>query len=137
MEADELDGLVLPGGYGAAKNLCDFAVKGADCSVHPEVARLVCDVHSQGKPVASLCIAPALIAKVLGREKPRLTIGTDEATAKGLEAMGASHVPCSVTELVVDREKKLVSSPAYMLGKRISDVAEGIDKAVAALLEMA
>jgi enhancing lycopene biosynthesis protein 2 len=137
LEAAELDGLVLPGGYGAAKNLCDFAVKGALCSVHPEVARLVCDVHSQGKPVASLCIAPAVIAKVLGREKPRLTIGTDEATAKGLEAMGAQHVACAVTELAVDREKKLVSSPAYMLGKRISEVAEGIDKAVAALLEMA
>jgi enhancing lycopene biosynthesis protein 2 len=137
MKADELDGLVLPGGFGAAKNLCDFAVKGADCGVHPEVARLVREVHAQGKPVGAVCIAPALVAKVLGKEKPRLTIGTDEATAKGLEAMGATHVACAATELAVDRERKLVSTPAYMLGKSISEVAEGIDKAVGALLDMA
>jgi enhancing lycopene biosynthesis protein 2 len=136
VKADELDGLVLPGGYGAAKNLCDFAVKGAACGVHPEVARIVREVHAQGKPVAALCIAPAVLAKVLGSEKPTLTIGTDEATAKGLEAMGARHLACAATELAVDRPRKLVSTPAYMLGKRISEVAEGIDKAVGALLEM-
>ena len=137
VKADELDGLVLPGGFGAAKNLCDFAVKGADCSVHPEVARLVREVHAQGKPVGAVCIAPALVAKVLGKEKPKLTIGTDAATAKGLEAMGAEHVACGVAQLAVDRGKKLVSTPAYMLGKSISEVAEGIDKAVGALLDMA
>ena len=113
------------------------AVAGPSCTAHPEVARLVCAVHAQRKPVAALCIAPAVLARVLGAEKPKLTIGTDEATAQALAAMGAQHVACSVTELAVDREKKLVSSPAYMLGKRISEVAEGIDKAVAALLEMA
>jgi len=137
VKADELDGLVLPGGFGAAKNLCDFAVKGADCSVHPEVARLVREVHAQGKPVGAVCIAPALVAKVLGKEKPKLTIGTDAATAKGLEAMGAEHVACGVAQLAVDRGKKLVSTPAYMLGKSISEVAEGIDRAVGALLDMA
>jgi len=137
VKAGEIDGLILPGGFGAAKNLCDFAVKGASCAVHPEVARLVREVHAQGKPVGAVCIAPALVAKVLGGEKPRLTIGTDEATARGLEAMGATHVACAVSELAVDRERKLVSTPAYMLGKRISEVADGIDKAVGALLAMA
>ena len=137
LKAGEIDGLILPGGFGAAKNLCDFAVKGASCAVHPEVARLVREVHAQGKPVGAVCIAPALVAKVLGAEKPRLTIGTDEATAQGLEAMGATHVACAVTEVAVDRERKLVSTPAYMLGKRISEVADGIDKAVGALLAMA
>jgi enhancing lycopene biosynthesis protein 2 len=135
--ADELDGLVLPGGFGAAKNLCDFAVKGADCVVHPEVARLVREVHGQGKPVGAVCIAPTVVAKVLGSERPKLTIGTDESTAAGLEKMGAEHVACGVAELAVDRDRKLVSTPAYMLGKRIGEVAEGIDKAVGALLEMA
>ncbi len=137
VKADELDALILPGGFGAAKNLCDFAVKGADCSVHPEVARLVREVHAQGKPVAAVCIAPALIAKVLGGEAPELTIGTDEATAGALEAMGARHVACPVKEFVVDRERKLVSTPAYMLGQRISEVAEGIDRTVEALLDLA
>ena len=135
--ASELDALILPGGFGAAKNLCDFAVKGADCTVHPEVARLVGEVHAQGKPVAAVCIAPALIAKVLGHEAPELTIGTDEATAGALEAMGARHVACPVKEFVVDRDRKLVSTPAYMLGQSISEVAEGIDRTVEALLELA
>jgi len=95
------------------------------------------EVHAQGKPVGAICIAPALVAKVLGSEKPQLTIGTDAATARSLEAMGATHVACAVSELAVDREKKLVSTPAYMLGQRICEVADGIDAAVAALLEMA
>ena len=137
VSADELDALILPGGFGAAKNLCDFAVAGSDCTVNPDVAALVRQVHDQGKPVAAVCIAPALIAKVLGGETPELTIGTDAGTAGALEAMGARHVACPVDEFVIDRERKLVSSPAYMLGKSISEVAAGIDKTVDALLELA
>jgi len=135
--ADELDALILPGGYGAAKNLCDFAVAGPDCTVNPDVARLVRAVHAQGKPIAAVCIAPALLARVLGDERPQLTIGSDPATAGALEKMGARHVVCPVKELVVDRERKLVSSPAYMLAERISEVAAGIEKTVDALLDMA
>jgi enhancing lycopene biosynthesis protein 2 len=135
--ADELDALILPGGFGAAKNLCDFAVKGADCDVDPGVAALVRAVHKQGKPVAAVCIAPALLAKVLGDEGPELTIGNDADTASALEAMGAAHVACPVREFVVDRERKLISSPAYMLAGNISEAADGIEKTVAALVEMA
>lgn len=137
VSADELDALILPGGYGAAKNLCNFAVAGPDCTVNPDVARLVRAVHAQGKPIAAECIAPALLAKLLGEENPQLTIGNDPGTAGALEAMGARHVACPVDELVVDRERKLISTPAYMLAERIGDAAEGIEKAVDALLEMA
>ena len=137
VDAAELDALILPGGFGAAKNLCDFAVKGADCDVDPGVAALVRAVHDQGKPVAAVCIAPALIAKVLGDEGPELTIGDDADTAGALEAMGATHVACPVAEFVVDQERKLVSSPAYMLANSISEAAEGIERTVATLLEMA
>jgi enhancing lycopene biosynthesis protein 2 len=137
VSADELDALILPGGFGAAKNLCDFAVSGPDCSVHPGVAELVRAVHDQGKAVAAVCIAPALIAKVLGTEGPELTIGTDADTAGALETMGARHVSCPVTEFVVDRDRKLISSPAYMLAQSISEAAEGIEKTVAELMEMA
>jgi len=135
--ADELDALILPGGFGAAKNLCDFAVKGANCEVDPGVAALVRAVHEQGKPVAAVCIAPALLAKVLGDEGPELTIGNDADTADALEAMGAAHVACPVREFVIDRERKLISSPAYMLAEGISEAAEGIEKTVAALVDMA
>jgi len=137
VSADDMDALILPGGFGAAKNLCDFAVSGTDCVVNPDVAALVRAVHEQGKPIAAVCIAPALIAKVLGGISPEITIGSDADTASALEAMGATHVQCPVTEFVVDRQRKIVSSPAYMLGQSISEVAEGIEKTVDALLEMA
>jgi enhancing lycopene biosynthesis protein 2 len=137
VSADELDGLMLPGGFGAAKNLCTFAVAGPDCEVDHGVAELVRAVHAQGKPVAAVCIAPALIAKVLGDKGPELTIGTDADTAAALNSMGAAHVECPVREFVVDRDRKLISSPAYMLAGNISEAAEGIEKAVAALVEMA
>jgi enhancing lycopene biosynthesis protein 2 len=137
LHAADIDGLILPGGFGAAKNLCDFAVKGKDCHADPDVARLIRDVHAQQKPIASVCIAPALIARILGSESPSLTIGNDPGTAVALEAMGARHVECPVREAVVDRERKLISTPAYMLAHRISEAADGIEKAVAALLAMA
>lgn len=137
VSADELDALILPGGFGAAKNLCDFAVKGADCEVNPDVAALVRAVHNQGKPVAAVCIAPALLARVLGDEGPKLTIGNDAGTAGALETMGAAHVECPVREFVIDRERKIITSPAYMLAKRISEAADGIEGTVTALLEMA
>ncbi len=137
VEGDELDALIIPGGFGAAKNLSDFAVRGADCTVHPEVERLVREVHGQGKPVAAVCIAPAILARVLGDESPALTIGTDEGTAGALEAMGATHQACPVTEAVVDRERKLITTPAYMLAQRISEAAAGIEKTVHELLAMA
>ncbi|MCM2256386.1 MAG: isoprenoid biosynthesis glyoxalase ElbB [Vicinamibacteria bacterium] len=137
VEADQVDGLILPGGFGAAKNLCDFAVKGKDCQVDSGVARLVREVHAQGKPVAAVCIAPAVLAGVLGAESPRLTIGNDAATAAALTAMGARHVDCAVDATTIDSEGKLITSPAYMLAGRISEAAEGIEKAVAELLAMA
>jgi enhancing lycopene biosynthesis protein 2 len=137
VSADELDGLMLPGGFGAAKNLCTFAVAGPDCEVDNGVAELVRAVHAQGKPVAAVCIAPALIAKVLGDNGPELTIGTDADTAAALNSMGAVHVECPVREFVVDRDRKLISSPAYMLAGNISEAAEGIEKTVSALVEMA
>ena len=137
VKAEELDALIFPGGFGAAKNLCTFAVAGADCDVDPGVAALVREVHAQGKPIAAVCIAPALLAKVLGSEGPNLTIGNDAGTAGAMESLGANHVACPVTEFVVDRDRKLITSPAYMLAGSISEAAEGIEKTVAALMEMA
>ena len=137
ISADDLDALILPGGFGAAKNLCDFAVNGADCAVNPDVAALVRAVHGQGKPVAAVCIAPALLAKVLGDKSPELTIGNDAGTAGALESMGAAHVECPVREFVIDRERKIITSPAYMLAQSISEAADGIEGTVTALLDMA
>ncbi|NJN63671.1 MAG: hypothetical protein HC882_01520 [Acidobacteria bacterium] len=103
----------------------------------PGVARLVREVHRAGKPIAAVCIAPAVLARVLGDAGVHLTIGTDAKTAAGIEAMGAKHVTCAVREFVVDRERKIVTSPAYMLASRISEAADGIEKTVRTLLELA
>ncbi|MBK8207255.1 MAG: isoprenoid biosynthesis glyoxalase ElbB [Planctomycetes bacterium] len=130
IKAGDLDALVLPGGYGAALNLSDFAAKGAKATVNAEVARLVREVHKAGKPICAICIAPAVIARVLGDEHPVLTIGNDEGTADAIEACGAKHENCAVRDFVVDKERKIVSTPAYMLGPSIAHVAEGIERAV-------
>ncbi|HEX8960279.1 MAG TPA: isoprenoid biosynthesis glyoxalase ElbB [Geobacteraceae bacterium] len=137
VRADELDAVIFPGGYGAAKNLCNFAEKGADATIHPEVARLLREMAAAKKPICAICIAPALVAATLGREyAPKLTIGTDAGTAAAIAATGSEHVQCPVTDFVVDRERKIVSTPAYMLAQRISEAADGIDKAVKATIEL-
>lgn len=135
-DAGTLDALVLPGGFGAAKNLCDFAFRGADCDVNPEVARVVRAVHAAGRPVGAVCIAPVILAKLLGAEKPRLTIGTDPGTAAAIGKMGGEHVSCGGGKAVVDEERRLVTTPAYMLDSPISEVSTGIEKLVAELLAM-
>ncbi|PLX89159.1 MAG: isoprenoid biosynthesis protein ElbB [Desulfuromonas sp.] len=138
VKAGDLDALIFPGGFGAAKSLCSFATKGTECTANPDVARLVREVVAANKPLAAICIAPALIARILGDDKraPSLTVGTDPATAEALETMGAQHVNCPVTEFVVDKDNKLVSTPAYMLAGSIKEAAEGIEKTVQAVLDL-
>ncbi|HIJ87619.1 MAG TPA: isoprenoid biosynthesis glyoxalase ElbB [Desulfuromonadales bacterium] len=131
VQVGDLDAVVLPGGFGAAKNLCDFAVKGSAATVHPEVTRLLREISAAGKPIGAICIAPVVIAAVLGKQlTATVTIGNDSGTAAEIEKTGARHVECPVHEIVVDRKNKIVSTPAYMLATRISEVADGIDKCV-------
>jgi enhancing lycopene biosynthesis protein 2 len=136
VSVQDIDGLVIPGGYGAAKNLCDFAVKGAACTVQPDVEQLIRDMVDKGKPVAAICIAPAVLAKALQGYAPRLTIGNDPDTVAALTAMGAQHVDCPVDGIVVDEKNRLISTPAYMLARDIAEAATGIEKAVQQLLAM-
>ena len=132
-----LDGLILPGGFGAAKNLCDYAFKGVECEVNEHVAAAVRSFHQADKPVGFLCIAPVIAAKLLGPEGVKVTIGNDKQTASDIEAMGASHVPATVDEAVISPGTKIVTTPAYMLGPGISDIAKGIETLVGKVLELA
>jgi enhancing lycopene biosynthesis protein 2 len=134
--AAELDALVLPGGYGAAKNLCDFAAAGPKAKVQAGVLKLVREMHAARKPIAAWCIAPALLAAALKEAHVQLTIGDDPGTARALEAMGAKHVVCPVTEMRVDEVNRIVTTPAYMYDAKIGDVATGIEKAVGELLRL-
>ena len=136
--SEDIDALIFPGGFGVAKNLCDYAMAGSDCSVNPDVFRLVSEVHSAEKPIGVICISPAMMGKVMEKmgEKVSLTIGNDEQTANDLTTMGAKHVTCPVQEIVVDKDKKVVSTPAYMLAGRISEAADGIEKLVKEVIDL-
>lgn len=133
--SENLDALIFPGGFGVAKNLSDYAMAGMECSINPDVLRLSREVHNDGKPIGVICIAPAIMAKILAGET-ELTIGFDEQTASDIDAMGAKHVLCPVDEIVVDKEKKVVSTPAYMEAQSIKQAASGIEKLVAEILNM-
>lgn len=128
------DALVIPGGFGAAKNLSSYAFDGAKCTVNEDVAKAIKDMHACKKPIGALCIAPVLLAKVLG--KGSLTIGDDPATANNLKTMGASHVPTSHGQITIDQENKIVTTPCYMLNARVDQVADGADNLIRAMLEM-
>ncbi len=133
----DLDGVVFPGGYGAATNLCEFATKGPSGEVNPDVRRFIEQMYDARKPIGAMCIAPGLISMVLGRFGVRLTIGTDPTTASTIEKTGAVHVNCPVDEIVVDEEHRIVSTPAYMLGPDIAHIAKGIEKLCYKVVEMA
>lgn len=132
-----VDALILPGGFGAAKNLCDFAFKGPDCAVNPDVEKAIRATRDAGKPIGALCIAPAILAKLFGGEGAKLTIGSDEETAAALEKLGATHCPTTHGEIIVDEGLKLVTSPCYMLDASVSQIADGAANTVAALLKLA
>ena len=137
--ADDIDALIFPGGFGAAKNLCNMAVKGENAEVHSEVSRLVKEIQAKKKPQAAVCIAPAMYAKIFEEESasPILTIGNDKDWSQKIENLGSKHQDCAVQNIVMDKENKIITSPAYMLGKSISEVADGIEKAVMELVVMA
>ena len=134
-KADDFDGLIMPGGLGVAKNLSSFAFEGADCTVNGDVVRAVRETAAQNKPIGALCIAPAVIAKILGDVK--VTIGSDPGTEAAIIKMGASHQQTTHGEIVVDRKHRIVTTPCYMLNARVDQIGEGAENLVKALLEMA
>lgn len=132
--ADTVDALVIPGGFGAAKNLCSYAFDGPKCTVNGDVAKAVQAMHAAGKPIGALCIAPVILAKVLGAVS--LTIGQDPGTATNLAAMGARHIPTLQGEIALDKEHKIVSTPCYMLNSRVDQIADGAEKLIKAMLDL-
>lgn len=126
---EDFDAVIIPGGYGAAKNLSNFATQGGAMKINDKVASFVRAIHRARKPVGLMCIASAMAPKLFG-EGVQCTVGNDEGTSAAINAMGGVHLECGVTEIVVDEKKRIVTTPAYMLGEKMSDVAEGIEKLV-------
>jgi enhancing lycopene biosynthesis protein 2 len=130
----EFDAVVIPGGFGVAKNLCTFAFDGPDCLVNPETETAIITAHEAGLPIGALCIAPVLIAKVLG--KGVMTIGGDEGTASAVETLGALHQITTGDEIVIDKENKIVTSPCYMLDSPLCIIAQGAENVIKALCKL-
>ena len=128
------DGLIFPGGFGVAKNLCTFAVEGTNCSVDPIVEQAIIETHKASKPIGALCISPVLIAKVL--KNIDVTIGMDKGTADAILAFGATHSNTNYGEVVVDRKNKIVTTPCYMLDSTIKQIYEGAFNLVEKIMEL-
>lgn len=136
LKADDYDALLLPGGFGAAKNLTDFAVKGTECTINAHVASACRAFAQSGKPAAYLCIAPTIIPMIY-EHGVQGTIGNDKDTAIAFNHMGGDHINCPVDDFVYDHEHNVLSTPAYMLAGSISEAASGIERLVEKLIELA
>ncbi len=134
LNMEDFDALIMPGGFGVAKNLSTFAFNGPDCTVIPDVENAIKDAVAQGKPIGALCISPAVIAKVL--EGVKVTIGQDKGTADAIEKMGGKHEITNHGEVVVDKTYKTATTPCYMLEATIADIAEGAMNVTKAVFDM-
>lgn len=138
LQVEKFDALVIPGGFGIAKNLCTFAFEGSAASIDRLVASIIVEFHSAKKPIGAICISPALIALSIGDKKPTLTIGSDQGTANELEKLGAQHQDCITSECVVDEKNKIVTTPAYMdSAAKLPDIFSGITKLVNHVIRLA
>ena len=139
IKATDVDGLILPGGFGAATNLSTFATEGPNCSVAPDVERLIGEILAAKKPIGAICIAPAMLARVVGKKDlhPKMTIGNDAQVAGAIAQMGVQHCDCPATEMICDEAHKIVTTPAYMLAQGPAEVYEGIRKCVNEVLRLA
>ena len=136
--ASDYDALVLPGGFGVAKNLCDFAFKGIEAGVRPEVAAFIQAFFEAGKPVGAICISPALVGLCLAAvgKRARLTLGDGPDIRAAMEKLGHDYQSVlTARDIVIDEGLKLVTTPAYMFDDaRLSDVWVGIDRCIEAVL---
>lgn len=137
LDVDAIDAVILPGGFGAAKNISNFAIKGEQATVNKEVAEFLIAAQQAGKPIGFACIAPAIAAQLFGSQGVKFTVGNDPGTAQALQKWGGHHVDCPVDEIVVDAKLKIVTTPAYMLAGRITEAEAGINKLVAEVLKLA
>ncbi|BFN36182.1 isoprenoid biosynthesis glyoxalase ElbB [Fidelibacter multiformis] len=137
-DLNSLDALIFPGGSGIVKNLSNFSDQGPQCTLVPKVERLIIDALEQKKVLGFMCLAPLLAAKagVRAGRKPLVTLGNDPDMARAVEAMGAEHKNCPAVDVVIDTQNQIVTTPAYMLARSISEAETGITKLVRTVLSM-
>ncbi|ODP99576.1 MULTISPECIES: isoprenoid biosynthesis glyoxalase ElbB [Salinivibrio] len=136
LNADDFDALLVPGGFGAAKNLSDFAYNGDPVQVHQDMFA-VCQAFARSeKPAGYMCIAPIMIPQIYPKGV-KGTIGNEPDIAAAFNRMGGEHIECPVSDYVLDQRHHLLSTPAYMLATSVSDAASGINRMVKKLVELA
>ena len=133
-EPEVFDAVIFPGGFGVAKNLCSLAFEGSDCTVDPEVELAVIASVEASIPIGALCIAPTLIVKIL--PGANVTIGNDPETVKVIEKMGGNHYETDLSQVIIDKKYKLVTTPCYMLDAHILQIAEGAQNIVNELIKL-
>ena len=133
--AHELDGVILPGGFGVAKNLCNYAEKGTDLEVIPELDQFLKTMHQLKKPMGFICIAPIMLPKIFGAGI-RGTLGAKGDDARAFSKMGGDHLECCVEQCVYDETFKVLSTPAYMTAQNIAQAHLGIDRLVQQMSEL-
>jgi enhancing lycopene biosynthesis protein 2 len=131
--SDSVDGLIIPGGFGAAKNLCSYAFDGADCTVNDDVAAAVFAMRSADKPIGALCIAPVILAKLL--DKAKLTIGDNADVAAHITEMGCEHIATRPEEIVIDSSQKIITTACYMFDARVDQIGRSAENVVQAMLD--
>ncbi|MCF6365387.1 MAG: isoprenoid biosynthesis glyoxalase ElbB [Bacteroidales bacterium] len=134
LKMKDYDGIMFPGGFGAAKNLSSFAFHGSDCTVLTDVERVITEAVKESKPIGALCISPTVVARVL--EGVRVTIGQDKGTAEAIDTMGGKHVNTNHGEVTVDEDFKVATTPCYMLDATIVDIADGALNVTKAVFDM-
>lgn len=132
-KAENFDAIIFPGGFGVAKNLFTFAFDGIKARVNCDVEKAVKAMFEQKKPIGALCIAPVLIAKILGNIE--ITIGSEPCTITDVEKLGAKHVNTTHGEVVIDLKNKIFTTPCYMLDASILDIEAGAHNIVKKMLE--
>ena len=132
LRVEEFDALIFPGGFGAAKNLCDWAIKGDHCTVNHDVEKSVKGMFAAGKPIGAMCIAPVILAKLFSGSN--FTTGNDPSSGAFIRNMGNEYTPAKHGVVVEDKARKLFTTPCYMLDATISDVAEGTENLVNRML---
>jgi enhancing lycopene biosynthesis protein 2 len=146
VQPGDIDALVIPGGFGSAKNFTDWAFNGPDGTILPEVKLLLVNLFNIGKPIAALCVSPVVLAKALEGSAihAEVTIGSTheaspydiESFSEGLRKTGLKTSMKNTREIQVDSANKIVTAPCYMMDATISEVRKNIRTAIEALRDL-
>ncbi len=131
LDPQSYNGIVLPGGFGVAKNLCTFATQGSKGSVHPRLKEVLQAMHTQHKPIGAVCIAPAVVALAFAGKHFELTVGAASEASAEIEKLGHKHVVTPVTACHVDEDNAVITTAAYMYDNAIlHELFQGVGELV-------